>query len=204
MRYRDGGYSRELPPADVKPATPKMATLAPVSGTVILRETLSAEPPKPWSASRGEWTAKDGGIWGMQKGKEQQGANLRVPLAITDGTIDFEVNFNGANRISVRVETQDRKGSFRVEISRTTLGITKNPSQGEGKDAVEPLARKTAKLESNTWYPVRISFKGTEATAQVNDLTVKASHAILGEPKTGVNFLVFGESAGLRNVTVAK
>ena len=203
-RQRDGGYSRELPPADVKPAATKIASLAPVGGSLVLNEPMAALPAKPWTVSRGEWLAKDGGLWGMQKGKEEQGAVLRAPLAITDGTIEFEINFNGANRTSLRVEWGDGKGSFRFVISRTSIEIAKNPSRGEGKDAGEPLARKTLKLGANQWYPVRIIFKGNEATAQVNDVIVKGTHAVLGEKKTGMNFLVFGETAGFRNVKVAQ
>lgn len=129
---------------------------------------------------------------------------MRAPLALTDGAIEYEVNFRGANRVSLRVEWGDRKGSFRLVISRTSLEIAKNPSQGEAKDALEPLARKALKLDSNQWYPVRITFKGNEATVQVNDVTAKGTHAMLGQPKTGMNFLVFGQTAGFRSVKVMK
>jgi len=162
-RYRNGGYSRELPPADVKPAVTKIVSLAPLAGTLVMSDALAALPAKPCNASRGEWQAEDGGLWGMQKGKEGHGATLRAPLALTDGVIQYEINFRGANRTSLRVEWADRKGSFRIVISRTSLEIAKNPSQGEGKDAVELLARKTMKLDSNRWYPVRITFKGNAA-----------------------------------------
>ncbi|MGB8166955.1 MAG: arylsulfatase [Chthoniobacteraceae bacterium] len=203
-RYRNGGYSRELPPADVKPVTTKLIVLPPQTGTVVLNESLAAQPSKPWTASTGEWQPRGGALWGGQKGKEDQAAVLRTPLAITDGSVDFELNFQGANRMSLRVETSDKKGSFRVVISRTALEFTKNPSQGESKDAMEPLARKPLKLEAGTWYPVRITFKGNEAIAQVNDTIAKGTHAVLGEKKTGANFLVFGESVGLRNVKVTQ
>ena len=43
-----------------------------------------------------------------------------------------------------------------------------------------------------------------EATVQVNDAIVKGRHAVLGQPKTGMDFLVFGEAAGFRNVKVTK
>ena len=201
-RYRDGGQSSGLPAADVKPAVANVASLAPLTGSLVLNETLSALPAKPWIASRGEWQTKDGGLWGMQKGKAVQAASLRTPLALTDGTIDFEINFKGANRTSLRVDWGDRKGSFRFVISRSSVEIAKNPSQGEGKDAVEPLAKKPLKLASNQWYPVRITFKGNEATAQVNDTIAKGTHAVLGERKTGATFLVFGDTAGFRNVKV--
>ena len=202
-RYRDGGYSRELPPEGVKPKRTVIA-LPPLTGEVVLNDALNLLPGKPWTASHGEWQSRDGGLWGGQKGKEDQGAALRTPLTLTDGTLDFEVNFKGANRMSLRVEWGDRKGSFRFVISRTAIEIAKNPSQGEAKEATEPLARKPLKLEANEWYPVRITFKGNEATAQVNDVIVKGSHAVIGEQKTGLNFLVFGEAAGFRNVRVAK
>jgi arylsulfatase A len=203
-RYRDGGYSRELPPEGVKPPVTKVATLAPITGSVVMSGTLAELPTKPWTISRGDWEPKNGGLWGMQKSKDEQGATLRAPISIGDGTIEFEINFKGANRTSLRVEWGDRKGSFRIEISRTAVGITKNPSTGEAKDAVEPLARKSLKLDANQWYPVRITFHGNEATAQVNDVIVKGTHAVLGEPKTAMNFLVFGETAGFRNVKIIK
>ena len=46
--------------------------------------------------------------------------------------------------------------------------------------------------------------KGSEVIAQVNEVTAKATHAVFGEQKTAANFLVFGESAGFRNVKVAQ
>jgi len=203
-RYRDGGYSRELPPADVKPPVPKVITLAPLAGTRVMSESLAALPGKPWTATRGEWEARDGGLWGVQKGKQEQGATLHAPLALADGAIDYEINFRGANRTSLRVEWGGRKGSFRIVIARRSVEIAKNPSQGEGQDAVEPLARKSLQLEPNQWYPVRITFQGNEITVQVNDVIARGKHAVLSEPKTGMNFLVFGATAGFRNVKVTK
>ena len=202
-RYRDGGYSRELPPAGMKPK-PHVAELTPLTGAVVLNEPLGQLPAKPWTITRGDWQAKDGGVWGMQRTREEQGATLRVPLAITDGTIQYEIQFNGANRHSLRVEWGGRKGSFRIEVSRSAVAITKNPSQGEGKEATEPISRKRLTLESRQWYPVRITFVGKEATVQVNDTIVKGSHPVLGQPKTAMNFLVIGQTAGFRNVKVVK
>ena len=202
-RYRYGGYSRELPPADVKPAVTESVSLPPLTGTIVLDEPLLSLPAKPWTASGGEWKADDGGLWGMPQPNQVRPAALRVPLKLTDGTIDYEINFRGANRTSLRVEWGERKGSFRIVISRTSVELTKNASQGETEDAVEPLARKPLKLDSGQWYPVRITFRGDEATVQVNNVVMKGAHAVLAEPKTGLNFLVFGPTASFRNVKVA-
>ena len=204
-RYRDGGYSRELPRAGAgKKDT--VATLPPLAGETVLSEALAKLPAKPWVASRGVWAARDGGVWGAQKGPESVGAALSVPVALADGMIDYEINLNGADRHSLRIEwgSGNRKGSFRIVVSRSAVEITKNPSSDESKDATEPIARKLLKLEKNCWYPVRVTLRGRETTVQVNDVIVKGSHDVLGQPKTALNFLVFGESAGFRNVKVVK
>jgi hypothetical protein len=202
-RYRDGGYSRELPPI-VEKKPDQAATLPPISGAVILEAAMNQMPDKPWAATRGYWSAKVGGVWAAQKGAADQGATLRVPTHFTDGTIDYMIQFRGANRHSLRIETGDKRGSFRIEVSRTYCGITKNPNTGEDKSKTEPLSRKTLDLKANLWYPVRITFKGNQATAQVNDVSISASHSILGEPKTALNFLVFGDSAGFKAVKITR
>lgn len=204
-RYRDGGYSRELPPATAAKKN-EVAVLTPVGGETVLSEPLKTVPSKPWTASRGMWTARDGGVWGAQKGPQDQGANLSVPVAIVDGSIDYEINFSGADRHSLRIEwgSGDHKGSFRIVVSRSVVEITKNPSAGEDKEAAEPVSRKTLKLEKGRWYPVRVTFRGNDATVQVNDVILKGSHAVLGQPKMALNFLVFGDTAGFRNIKVAK
>ncbi len=205
-RYRYGGYSRELPPADVQPPQTAPITLAPVKGTVLLNESLAALPAKPWQAAAGTWEARDGGLWGSQTGKEDLGANLRVPFDFMDGTLECDISFHGANRTSCRMESTngERKGNFRIEISRTAIGLTKNPATGEPKEAVEPIARRAMELDADKWYPVRITFQGNEAIVQVNETILRGTHPVLGERKTGANFLVFGASAGFRNVRLVR
>jgi hypothetical protein len=114
------------------------------------------------------------------------------------------MNLNGANRISLRVEAGDAGRSFRLVISRTSLEIARNPARGESADSVEQLARKTLDLTKDRWYPVRLAFKGNALTVQVNETQARATHAIFAEQKTALNFLVFGDSAGFRNVRIVK
>lgn len=204
-RYRDGGYSRALPPADARPKR-VVAVLPPPSGARLLDEPLRKLPGAPWTVSRDAWTARDGGVWGAQKGPQNQGASLAVPVAFTNGTVDYELCFAGAERHSLRVEWADgaRAGSFRVVVSRRAVEVAKNPSKGEGPGAVEPLACKALALEKGQWYPVRVTVAGDTATVQVNETVARATHAAIAEPKRALTFLVFGESAGFRNVTVTR
>jgi arylsulfatase A-like enzyme len=201
-RYRNGGYSREMPPVMDKPPH-VVATLSPLEGEKLINESFEKLPGKPWVANRGTWTEKDGGIWGVQKSADTQGACIRGPVGITDGVIQYDIQFHGANRHSIRIETADKQ-SFRIVISRGRVELTKNQSPGQSPNKAENLAAKVLNLEADEWYPVRITFKGNEVTAQVNDVVVKGSHAVIGQEKTGMNLLVFGETAGFRNMVVAK
>jgi len=69
---------------------------------------------------------------------------------------------------------------------------------------MEDIAKKNLKLAAGEWVPIRLSFKGDEVTVQVNEQTFKGKHASLGKDKTSVDFLVFGDGAGFRNVRVTK
>jgi arylsulfatase A-like enzyme len=201
-RYRDGGFSRELPAADVRPLRIGVATLPDLNGKIILEETLAKLPGKPWLASAGEWTARDGGVWAKSKGGSEKPASLRTPLAFTDGVAHCEMNLKGANRVSLRFGAGD--AGFRLVVSRTTAILTKNPSKGEPATATEDIAKKNLKLAADEWYPIRLTFMGDEVTVQVNDQTFKGKHPSLGKAKTSLDFLVFGDGAAFRNFRVAQ
>ncbi len=200
-RYRDGGFSRELPAADVKPLRVGVATLPALTGKISVEESLSKLPGKPWVASAGEWSARDGGVFAKPKGGSEKAAGLRTPLAFRDGTFDCELNLQGANRVSLRFGSGE--GGFRLVVSRTSAILTKNPSKGEAATATEDIAKKNLKLAADEWYPIRLSFKGDEVTVQVNDQTFKGKHPSLAKDKTSLDFLVFGDGAGFRNFRVA-
>jgi arylsulfatase A-like enzyme len=201
-RYRDGAFSRELPAADVKPLRVGVATLSALTGALALDEPLAKLPGKPWVASAGEWSARDGGVFAKPKGGSEKPASLRTPLALTDGVVHCELNLKGANRVSLRFGAGE--AGFRLVVSRTTAILTKNPSKGEAATATEDIAKKNLKLAANEWYPVRLTFTGDEVSVQINDQTFKGKHPSLGKGKTSLDFLVFGDGAGFRNVRVAK
>ncbi len=201
-RQRNGGYSRELPPVTAIKEVP-VATLPPVAGTVVLIESLAQMPAKPWTTPAGNWVAHDGALWGAEAPKARNGATLHTPCTIGDGTIDFDLNLDGANRISLRLEAGDRGNSFRIVIARNSIEIARNPVRGESTQA-EPLVRKPLDLPKGRWIPVRLAFNGSNLTVQVNDKSVRATHAIFAQPKTALNFLVFGDRAGWRNLRVVR
>ncbi len=206
-RYREGGYSRELPPEPVaKPEMPK-AALPPAGGKVTFRASLNQMPEAPWQITRGSYKVEDEGVFGIppeaKSGTPEQGATLRLPVQIENGTIDYEISFRGANRTSLRIECPDRT-SFRIEVSRSQFGVTKNPDVGQEKTATERIASKALELKRDQWYPVRIQFSGDSISVSINNVVLTGKHKILAEPKTALNFLVFGETAGFKNLTISQ
>lgn len=199
VRYRNGGYSREMPPF-IEKVMPKVAVLPKAEGAVVIEESLVSLPEKPWTTNQGAWKAEDGAIWGVQKGTTGAGANLRLPVSVTDGVLDYQIQFQGG-RHSLRIEAGDNKESFRIEISTTQAGITKNPS---GEEPLLPLARKVVNLEPEVWYPVRVTFKGDEATLQVNETLLTATHPLFGKEKKVFNFQTYGDRAGFKNVRLVE
>jgi arylsulfatase A-like enzyme len=202
-RYRDGPYSRELPPVITKPKLPA-ATLPPLDGAVVMQESFSALPASPWAALRGEWTAQDESVWGVPARGDPQPATLRGPLPITDGTLQYDIRFGQAGRHSLRIHTAGNKHSFRIVVSPSQIEITKNPSAGEGQNQTVPLARERVQLKRGAWYTLRVTFHGHQAVAQIAGVIAKATNPILGEAKEQMNLLVFEGDAGFRKLTAVR
>ena len=201
-RYRDGGYSRELPPVGVKPKD-AIAELPPLSGEKVIDESLQKIPGKPWVSTPGRWTEHDNAVWGKAPNNTTP-ATLRGPLAITDGALQVEFNLGNADRLSVRMHTADNKHSFRVVVGGGHIEIAKNPEAGEGQDKTLQLAREKVKLKHDAWHTLRITFKGDELTAHIDGLAAKARHEVFAQPKGVFNFLAFEGEMGFRNAKVVR
>lgn len=198
-RYRDGGYSRELPPAGVKPKP--APALPPLAGETVLDLPLSDLPGKPWTANHGKWSARDGALWGKA---DDKGAALTGPLAITDGAIEFQIRLGEADRHSLRIHTAGNAHSFRIVLSRAFVEIAKNPEKGESADKALQLARQRVKLKRDEWQTMRVTFKGEELTAQIAGTTATAKHPVFAEAKAQINFIAFDGEVGIKNLFIVK
>lgn len=227
-RYRSGGYSRELPsettpskdaekiaaaktatPAATPSTSPAPATTAPnpsnseaSTGKVLIKSNLDETPSAPWKIARGDWTPADGGLFGVQPedGKRGQGALLQLPLAYKNATLRYELNLKGAQRQVIRIATTNAQRSFRIEVSPKAIVIVKNDFDQKGPDEAEELARTEVSIDKDTWVPVEVILNGETATVKVKDAIATGKHAVIGEDKSLTNFVVFGNSAGIKNV----
>ncbi len=199
-RYRDGGYSRELPPIVEKKSQAGLPTLM---GKDLVWHDFTVLPTKPWTLTRGAWQVHDNALWNPAPKTEEQGATLTGPLPITDGTLEYDMKLHTAGRHSLRIHTAG-KHSFRIVVSSTVLEITKNPDQGQDKSQTEPLARQKIKLNAEDWQTLRITFKGDQVTAQIAGVTATGKHRVIAEAKEQLNMIVFDGVAGFRNLRVVK
>ena len=177
-RYRNAGYSRELPPLVEKPQ-PKSVTLAPLSGEKLLDLPLDKLPPKPWA--NGSWADRDGAVWMKATDK---GSPLTGPLNLQDGVIEFQLRLGDADRHSLRIHTQGNAASFRIVLSRTSLDISRNPPPNEPANKAVSLGKQRVKFNTHEWQTLRLTFKGEELTAEIAGEKLTAKDPILGELKS--------------------
>jgi len=186
-RYRDGGYSRELPPAGVKPK-PAFAELPP----------LANAEPLDLSKFKG-WAQRDGAMFGKAGDK---GATLTGPVSLKDGALEFQLLLGEADRHSLRIHTAGNKQSYRVVLSHANLDIAVNPPTKD-QETIQ-LGKQRLKFKSSEWQTLRLTFKGDELTAEFAGVTLKVQHAVLAEEKAQLNFIAFEGEVGVREVKLAR
>jgi arylsulfatase A-like enzyme len=187
-RYRDGGYSRELPPAGVKPK-PAFAELPPLA---------NAEPVDLTTFKGQGWTARDGGMFAKA---DKKGSPLTGSTSFQDGVLEFQVRLGEADRHSLRIQTVNKQ-SYRIVLSHANLDIAINPEVKDGETI--QLGKQRVKFKSSDWQTLRLTFKGDEFTAEFAGVTLKAKHAVLAEAKAQLNFIAFEGELGVRKVLLAK
>jgi arylsulfatase A len=201
-RYRDGGFSRELPPPSTKPKKVAVA-LAPVTGKPVFTANFSEAPGKPWVQVRGKWEAKDGVLRGSQTAGDRTGAALRAPLALSDGDLHYELSLPEGATHTLRLQGRESDFIFRVEISARQLAIVR---QGAETDAVKStvLASDKLKLQPDEWVSVRVSFRGDQIAAQVGGVAVQATHPSFTGVKPAFALMAQGRGVGFRKLAVTK
>jgi arylsulfatase A len=188
-RYRDGGYSRELPPAGVKPKA-AFEPLPPLKNA----EPVDLTKFKGWTQRDGAWFAKAG----------DKGMAFSGPLTMQNGVLQFQIRLGEADRHSLRIHTADNAHSFRVVLSRAFIDIAKNPSKGENAAQTLPLGKTRVRFKSSDWLTVRLTFQNDELTAECAGTTTKAKHAVFAAEKAQANFIAFEGEVGLRGVQMAR
>jgi len=198
-RYRDGGYSRELPP--ITAARPQaVAKLPPLEGRRVLDLALATLPPAPWKAAGG-WAARDGAAW-VRAG--DAGASLCGPLGLQDGALEFQLRLGEADRHSLRIHPAGTTESYRIVLRRGSLEIARNPAAGQPADRAVTLARQRVKFDVDRWQTVRVVFAGEEITVQVAGAEVRSRDPLIAAVKERACFIAFDGEVGLRGLVAVE
>ena len=198
-RYRDGKYSRELPPPS--PPRKKPKPLDPIEGKVIHKDDFASMPDKPWAVVRGRWNTKDGVLYGNQKGGERAPGAMRLSLNLQDGDLQYQLNSPLTARHVLRVQGEQRDYVFLVTISPQQLAISRQAQENEAPGN-KLLAEMRLKLTPDEWADVRIRFQGDELAAQVGTAVVRAKHESFAGKKTAAALMVYGQGISFRNLVV--
>jgi arylsulfatase A len=198
-RYRDGGYSRELPPVAAARTQP-VAELPPLTGRRVVDLPLDVVPAAPWVAA-GPWTARDAAVWGRAG---DAGASLCGPLGMREGTLEFQVRLGNADRMSLRIHGAGQAATYRIVLRRGSLEIARNPAAGQAAVRAVTLARQRVKFDAGQWQAMRVAFAGQEVTVQVAGVTVKASDPVIAAAKERACFIAFDGEVGLRRLVAVE
>lgn len=198
-RYREGGYSRKLPP----PPPPKLraAPLKEAVGTVVRDESLAEVPGRPWVQVRGTWRARQGVLRGSMKPGERGGAAMRCPLELDEAEIAYELSLPLATRHALRIQGSERDRVYLIQIDARRLAVMRQSLENEPPGNIM-LAEEKLQLAPDSWADVRVQITNTGIAAQVNDTAVRAAHESLDGKKTAFALMAFGQQVGFRNLTV--
>ena len=171
VRYREGGYSRELPPPP--PEKVRAAPLAGAVGKVVRTDTLEQVPGKPWVTVRGLWQARDGALRGSQKAGEQGGAAMRCPLGRDEAEIAYDLSLPFTTRHTLRIQGSQRDRVYLIQIDARRLAVSRQPLENEPTGNVM-LAEEKLQLAPDRWANVRVQLSNDSIAVQVNDTAVRA------------------------------
>ncbi len=178
-RYRDGGYSRELPPANAKPMKPPVAGLPPITNSQLL----------DWNSFRGNnWKPREDAMFGSA---DDKGSPLAGTVNIGDGTLEFQVLLGDANRHSLRITTAENSKSFRIVLSGSQIEVALNPEKGQPSDKAISLGKMKIKFNRDQWQTMRLTFTGEELTVQCAGTQLSARHPVFAERKEQLSFIAF-------------
>ncbi len=189
VRYRDGGYSRELPPI-----VPKTIP------TVIELPPLSNAHPLDLKKFRGSnWSERDLAFYGKANDK---GSPLTGPFSLQDGILDFHIRLGEADRHSLRIHTAQNTHSYRIVISKKQLEIALNSAKGEPSNRATQLGQLPVKFNSAEWQPMRLHFAADKLTVQFSGKELTVQHAVFAETKEQLNFIAFDGEVGIKQVQI--
>lgn len=179
---------------------PKTEPVMAKPGKVLYHSSLN-ELDEGWRASHGDWSAGEEGLSGIERAADDHAAVFKRALNFTTAIIEFDFMLGETKGASFGIDDSSDH-VCRVSLSSTGFQARKDDHDHEGPDVAKPFNPIDTELEPDEWHTVRIEILGEEMLAQIGRDISLGSDALLAGEKTKCGFVVSGDTARFRNLTI--
>lgn len=173
------------------------------------RDDFSDPKLKIRQALRGDWKFKDNTAScvsdpELYKKFANHGPILRWPATFTDGTVEFEFQPRGCQRIVITLNEDGHV--FRISLSdeqRTQIfgWIGKSSKENKPKTIAKKGVPTSASLDGK-WVKVKLAIKGNQGDITIGDYSAKLKHGSLARKKGEFTISFASGECAVRNVSV--
>jgi hypothetical protein len=176
--------------ADPKPEFEPLLTKP---GKVIFHDEMKDGLAKEWKATKGKWTANEGGTRVVEVAEDMHGAVARRDINGKDFLIQVSFKLDKAKTGSISINNA-KSHVCRLTIKPTGFSIQKDDTDGKnGPDKAEVLQTKEIAIKPGEWHTIQLEFRGEEIVGQLDGkLVAFGSHKVIDGPKANIGLTCAG------------
>lgn len=171
-------------------------------GESMLDDALT-QIEKPWAAAKGDWTACDGGVKGVERAADKHAAVVRRPLAFSDAVIEFAFRLEGAKGISFSVN-QAKGHLCRLAITPDGFQARKDDGDHAGPDKAILFPAAKCPLADGKWHAAVIELVGGQMVCSIDGAVSRGTATAIAQPKANIGFTVSGQGACFKELKIWK
>ena len=179
---------------------PKTEPLMTTPDKVIYHSELKAMEGS-WRTSPGKWEFSESGLTGVELAADDHAAVMKQAMPLKDVIIEFDVLLGNTTSAMFGID-DDKDHMCRVTLTSNSFQARKDDNDHEGPDLSKPFNTVSEELETDEWHTVRIELLGEEMVAQTGEHISLGSDPLLAKEKAKWGFIVSGDTAGFRNLTI--
>ena len=158
-----------------------------------------------WQAGIGEWTVKDGSLYGDELPENHHPSSLTYRVEETDMIITAQFKLGTAEHVAFgcRDTVAPNLHLGRTFISKNAIWVQRMSGISKTTKAVKLQELKTP-VDPEAWHDLTIEICGDHYRAQVDGYVVEAHHERFKDAKGLVALIVKGQGAQFKNVSIWK
>jgi hypothetical protein len=158
-----------------------------------------------WQASIGEWTVKDGALYGDEVAEDKHASSCTYRIDATDLVITARFRLGDAGHVAFgcRDTIAPHHHLARTFISRDAIWIQHMSGIAKTTKAVKAAELKTP-IDPEAWHELTIEISGDHYRAKVDGHVIEARHERFADAKGLVALIVKGQGAQFKDVTLWK